>query len=967
MTATLHKLGAGGSAGLYYTNDSARESQPSRRDEYYSRDGGGTWWTSGESVVRHGASVDAGSFRDLCAGIDPRTGKPLVRGAGEGHWAGVDLTFTAAKSVSVLWMSGSAQRRAMIEAAHAQAVDRALRFALDEGLIVVRQGAGGVEKAVPSDLIVAKFPHFTNRQGDPNIHTHCVIMNVAAIQGYKHNTTVKYLTTDPEKLFRWQLAVGAAYRAALAERLASLGLAPRPAGRGQWEVAGLPQELLERFSKRSHEIEAAVGREATAAQKEVAALRTRGAKQDMPTGAELEQRWRRELAEAAVDPWAAALDHAPERDGDRSQEPSRDDERDAFDPPEIEGPEAAAIAASALFRHESVVERRQFLERTFVECALQSLGPDHAYEQMSNLEATGRIFRLSDTAWTTPTIAACEAAMLRAADRPQERQWIAPGAVEAALTAAPHLSAEQREAVAEAARSDGASVVEAAAGTGKTTLARALVDAAQRSGLKVIGVAPSWVAADELSRSIGVESVAIARWRHDIAAGRVPQLDASSMIVVDEAGMIGTRDLSAILTAAKAGGAKVVLIGDRRQLASVAGASALKAVAEVVRRGALLDAVRRQAVDWQRAASVLMARGDAEAGLRAYARRGRMELIAGEMAARDRAVAVWTELRAKHGEGAIIITRRNKDSAVLNQFARAALKAERHLTGPEVELPALDREGERGRLALTEGDRVRFGEDLPHFGVRNGSRATIEAIRRAADGGATLAFAFEDGRRIVADWAELTRPRPDGRTSPPRVVHAYAVTAYSTQGRTTPASVLYLARQTEAREIYVGLTRHTHDARIIVESDRLDALCRQRQTDHRLKPTTTAMKERLFTEARKYRDKANVVDFCDDREEFMRTGLVAAPAPDTPARIAARYVLAARALCDAMLRLAPGQMLIPIWRLVDTGRTLHRELAPKLAEIVRLSHAPRLAGRTPNALDRGPSHERWATERSQGP
>ena len=133
--------------------------------------------------------------------------------------------------------------------------------------------------------------------------------------------------------------------------------------------------------------------------------------------------------------------------------------------------------------------------------------------------------------------------MLRAADRPQERQWIAPAAVEAALAAAPHLSAEQREAVAEAARSDGVSVVEAAAGTGKTTLAKALVDAAQRSGLKVIGVAPSWVAADELSRSTGVQSVAIARWRFDLASGRVPRPDGSTVVVVDEAGMVGTRDL----------------------------------------------------------------------------------------------------------------------------------------------------------------------------------------------------------------------------------------------------------------------------------------------------------------------------------------------------------------------------------------------------------------------------------------
>ena len=126
-----------------------------------------------------------------------------------------------------------------------------------------------------------------------------------------------------------------------------------------------------------------------------------------------------------------------------------------------------------------------------------------------------------------------------------------------------------------------------------------------------------------------------------------------------------------------------------------------------------------------------MARGDAEAGLRAYARRGRLELVAGETAARDRAVAAWIELRAKHGEGAMMIARRNKDCAALNQAAREALRTEGRVKGPEVELLAVNREDERVSLTIADGDRIRFGENLPHFGVRNGNRATVDAIRRA--------------------------------------------------------------------------------------------------------------------------------------------------------------------------------------------------------------------------------------------
>ncbi|NEU14738.1 relaxase domain-containing protein, partial [Methylobacterium sp. BTF04] len=99
MTASLHTLGGGASAGAYYTQDPYRETQ--NRDEYYAKDGGGRWWTRGESVVRDGAAVDLASFRDLCAGRDPRTGRSLVRGAGEGHRAGWDVTLTSPKSFSL--------------------------------------------------------------------------------------------------------------------------------------------------------------------------------------------------------------------------------------------------------------------------------------------------------------------------------------------------------------------------------------------------------------------------------------------------------------------------------------------------------------------------------------------------------------------------------------------------------------------------------------------------------------------------------------------------------------------------------------------------------------------------------------------------------------------------------------------------------------------------------------------------
>ena len=761
MTASLRKLGAGRDAGLYYTNNSAREAKPDRRDEYYARDGDGVWWSTGQTVVRHGAQIDVGSFRDLCAGIDPQTGKALVRGAGAGHWAGLDLTLTPGKSVSILWMAGTPEQRAIIETAHHRAVDRALQFLIDEGLIVVRQGAGGFEKARPTDVIVGQYTHFTTRAGDPNIHTYCVSINVAgAPDGGAGRYAYWHLTTEPERLFVWQKVAGAAFRAAYAQCLAEVGLTPRPAGRGQWEVAGVDDVLIETFSKRSKQMEEIVGRDASGAQKEIAALRTRASKQELPTGEQLEKRWREELAQTGADPWPAARRAEVHRAVARERLEER--EREQFvDPPEIDDPRAVASAASTLFRHGSVIDRRGLLEAALFEAALQKLGPDQVYDQIAALEREGKLVPLTRDAWTTPSIAACEASLLRAADRPQERAWFIPEALDAALARAAHLSPEQREAVAEAARSDGVSVIEAGAGTGKTTLACAIVNSAHASGLKVVGLAPSWVAADELARSTGVEASAVAKWRYELQAEKRQPLDRQTLVLIDEAGMAGTREMEAVLAAAKVAGAKVVLIGDRRQLESVAGAGALKAVAEVVRRGAVLGQVRRQTVDWQKAASVLMARGDAEAGLRGYAAENRIELVPGGTAAQERTIAIWTDLRRSHGEDVLIMTRRNSDSAELNRAARAVLKGEGRIVGPELKLPALDREDEPTSLALAEGDLVRFSENLPRSGIRNGTRATIVAIEQNQEIGVPrIAFRLEDGREIVGAWSSFARERP---------------------------------------------------------------------------------------------------------------------------------------------------------------------------------------------------------------
>ncbi|OHV18075.1 hypothetical protein BK022_01830 [Methylorubrum extorquens] len=287
-------------------------------------------------------------------------------------------------------------------------------------------------------------------------------------------------------------------------------------------------------------------------------------------------------------------------------------------------------------------------------------------------------------------------------------------------------------------------------------------------------------------------------------------------------------------------------------------------------------------------------------------------------------LAVWSEQRAAHGEDLLIVTRRNADASALNIQARAVLRAEGRLGPDLVTLPARDRDDRPVPLALAVGDGLRFGENLPHLGLRNGNRARVEALTVEPDGEARLRLALEDGGTLEVAWPDLAQqPRFGRKRSQPRIMHAYAGTAYAAQGRTSSATVMYVGAVTDAREIYVGLTRHRHEARVVVERDRLDALCRQRQEDARMPATDAMVLERLFREARTYSEKANVVDHAADRIAFVRDGSLETRELIGQGVDVRRLMRATRLLRVTMAWLGVEQLIVPAWQLVDAyGRRL---------------------------------------------
>ena len=883
MTATFHALGAGSDAGLYYVNDPNKEARPRNRDEYYLADGGGVWWSTRESVVHHGAAIDKASFRDLCAGIHPRHGTSMVRGAGDRHRAGWDVTFSAPKSLSLLWATGDDDQRAAIEALHGAAVEAALSFVERQDLLEVRLGAGGKFREPPTDIIVGRFRHTTSRAGDPNLHTHCVLLNVAKC------ADGRWRTLETDAMFKWTKTIGAAYRAELSMLLAEKGFAFRSAGRDQIEILGVDEALIETFSKRSRAIEALVGDRDTAsgARKELAALSTRQSKEMLPTGAELEARWMEEFGDQRARVWEQAL-HAGElisRSRDQATPTSRGTEsrgKDAqshvdagprLDPIPVSGNGPVARGASALLSHQSVVDRREVLRQSLIEASRDGIGIASVEAELQSHQAGGALLMIQDgrnAAWTTEHLMIREAAMLKACRRADERDFFQPQAVEAALVTANHLSGEQRDAVQGAASRHGVSLIEAGAGTGKTTLASAIKDAADRSGLKVVGLAPTWLAADELSRSIGVPTQAVAKWRYDREAADqssmrrppdIPVLDNRTVVLLDEAGMLGTLDMAAVLTSAEAAGAKVIAFGDRRQLEAVSSGNPLILVASELQNIDTLTAIRRQTVAWQREASIAMSGGKFGAALAAYHEHGAVEFAKDQATALVETVRHWSELRVTHQDDVVIVTRSNRDAKRLNDLARQALRYEGVLAAIDVPLPAIDRENKASQLALAVGDRIRFGANLRLLGIRNGTRGTVLAIE-ASDltDDPVVRVALESGVIVAERWTDYAPPQRGTSVRPlPRITHGYAGTVYSVQGRTAAAAVFHVGSRTDAREAYVAMTRHRSEARIIVDADRL-----LREASHEVLDTNAPEADKLAAlviEAERFDEKINISSF----------------------------------------------------------------------------------------------------------
>ena len=269
MTASSIPAAGGGGYARYLESKTVA---PERGDYYLTPDGEmtqapGRWLADPETLtrlgVRAGEPVEGADFIALMDGRHPGTGRWLrPEGAGGGRGGGIDVTFSAPKSVSTVWALGDPWQREQIEAAHARAVESTVRYLREEVPVVRRRYDGQVVEEHAKDVIAAEYRHTTARgvsgarAPDPQLHSHVVISGAV-----REDERIVAVASRP--IFRSARELGAFYRSALAEELASEGYEiERGTGKDSryFEIAGVPRTLIEEFSGRSREVARAAER-----------------------------------------------------------------------------------------------------------------------------------------------------------------------------------------------------------------------------------------------------------------------------------------------------------------------------------------------------------------------------------------------------------------------------------------------------------------------------------------------------------------------------------------------------------------------------------------------------------------------------------------------------------------------------------------------------------------------------------
>ena len=758
--------------------------------DYYHKDieKPGVWAGSGAKSLDLEGEIDAETMGHLWKGYAQDGSTKLVQNAGaKNRQAAWDITFSAPKSYSVAWAVADDDLRVKLEEAHHQAVWDAFAY-LEDNAAYSRRGAGGSERD-KAGLVVGLFQHGTSREQDPQLHTHGLVFNT----GVRDDGSTG--TVESRPFYQAKMAAGATYRATLATESQRLGFEIEHTEKGGFELQGVPKEARDFFSTRSQQIGGYLeehGLEGTAANKARATLETRAAKKRVEDR-QLRETWRDDAKDFGVTPESI---RGLQKEGREltELEMARNRKRSLEE------------ALDSCLTHDSVFSERT-LDRALAE---KSLGKELTYADIKAVkekflasrdaveldsEGKGRLFTTMQQLDTEAELHDCT--MSRAADKSHH---VNSKHVFEALGERPTMSMEQRRALVHVTNAGGVKVVSGMAGTGKSYVLGAAKEVWEKNGYQIQGLSLSGKAADGLQQSSGIESRTLdsyfASLDYQREQGNEKVISAKTVLVVDEAGMVDTKRMTRLVQEADDGGAKVVLVGDGRQLQSVESGGSFQTIARQVGEAELRE-IRRQENEVDQQVVHDFADGNAKKALDSLDERGFFSVETDKRKLRERLIQDWGGVEKPQDH--LILASTNQEVKALNQLAQEKRKAAGVL-GEKVAYVA----GE----TFFKGDRILFRRNDSNLNVKNGSMGQITSISHLKK---QFNVRLDNNQQVVfshQDYSDISL--------------GYAATVHKAQGMTVQNAYVMTGGKWDRHLSYVAASRAKEETRIYAEGNPFD-------------------------------------------------------------------------------------------------------------------------------------------------
>jgi Ti-type conjugative transfer relaxase TraA len=761
-------------------------------EDYYVGEGDvGMWLGGAAQEMRLVGVLEFGQLLVGLQGFNPGTGEALSKNAGLGHKGGWDLTFSSPKSVSCIWAISDLTDRVSIESAQNKAAEKALSFLEENGAFLSRSRT---DPGPVGGVLAARFMHGTSREADPQLHTHCAVLNLQPDGGAMDFDT------------RWKIAAGAVYRAELAAELQKMGFSIESDGKS-FRVVGVPQPLEREFSTRRSQIEEALTSKGLTSAKaaEVAALDTRKFK-GPATRAELSSDWQQRAeihgfnCEAVSNLKNLHLQQTSQQELGTAEILNKlTEQASTFTPQQL----AAAVAVEMQGRGgaEAVKSMIWQVKNSPDLMRLESEKPRH----LMRGEPT-------ELRYTTLEMLRIESGILsKSQARQGEISHSVP--VHVAIVARPTMTEEQKTALHHACEKPGAvQIVEGMAGTGKSYLLGAARESWEQGGFAVIGAALAGKAAAGLEAGAGIKSQTVHSFLAELDQGRL--LTSKTVIVIDEAGMVGSRQMARVLDHVHQAGAKAVLVGDSKQLQPIDAGGSFRLLSQHL-GAARLENIQRQMKEADRQVVRDFADGKSAEALKSMQDRGLLKTSETRSDAMIEMVRDWAKARdpGRPGESLMLAATRAEVKQI-NAMAREMLKSEGRLAGG---MPAQTMVGMK---EFAVGERIIFTRNNAKLGVKNGELATVCQIQFNQSGELEITTRLDDGRIAKFEVGE-------GKKQFSYLDYGYAMSVHKSQGVTVDRAFVLPSESMSSREwSYVSASRARFETRIYTTTDQMESLTR---------------------------------------------------------------------------------------------------------------------------------------------